>query len=591
MRPGTPVLILSLSAIALAAVVSAEPMDASRFMPVEEIRPGMTGEGFSAFSTGGVERFEVEVIDVLEKSGPHRNLILARLIGPVVEEAGIIAGMSGSPVYIDGRLVGAVAYGWSFSKRPIAGITPIGEMLDVLALPEPPEDVSVVPHARAPMPNEQVSAALRMDGFEPSRLQRIRVPLLVCGFADEAVAQIAERFTPLGLDVIQGGGEPRSGRAPTGEIKGGDPIAMPLVRGDASIAVYGTVTYVEGDRLVAFGHPVFHTSSQRLPLSRGRVSGVLPSMYQSFRFTSADEPIGFFYADRWPGVAGKIGDPPSMLPVELVLTSPDGETRFNYELARDHLLTPGLLESVTLNSILSWLTRGGLNTIRTDVRVHLDTGTTIEHRDLIATMNAPMVLAGQVSAPVSAIFNNPHVVPGVERVEIRAQVDDGVRISSIDRIELLDGPLHPGDVMHVKVTLRPYRDDLRTELLELKIPAGTPTGAAYLKVCDAVSMSEWDRERAPTKYIPRDYTRFIERLKDFPSHNIIEARLYVEGASLVLKGEELGDLPPSVASALAGARVAGGRSIADGIKVASAALELDEHVLGCQTLPVELEEK
>ncbi len=582
------------SLLGLVAPVLSEPAAAAadlNIMPLEDVRPGMTGEGLSAFSQEGLERFDVEVIDVLRNTGPHRDMILARLGGAVVEKAGIIAGMSGSPVYIEGRLVGAVAYGWTFSKEPIAGITPIAEMLELMSLPEPPEPLPAVPEAHTPIPMAPTPGSLLGTGLREGAFERIRVPVVVSGFAPDAVAQISERFAPLGLEVLQGAGERTGGEGVIREIRAGDPVSIPLVRGDASVAAFGTVTYADGDRLVAFGHPVFHMAGERLPLAGGRVIGVLPSLYHSFRFTSATEPVGFFYADRWSGVAGRIGDPPPMLPVEIHLDSADGAKQYRYEIVRDRFLTPALLQDVVFNSVVSGLYRAGLGTLSTDLQVHLETGTVIRHRDMMATLNAPEILAQQVASPVAALLNNPHVVPRISRVEIQGRVDGEVRIASIDRVELLDRPVRPGDRIRVKVTLRPYRGGLRDRLLTLEIPSSAPTGEAILKVCDAHSLAEWDRERAPDKYVPRDYAQFLERLRDLPAHNVLVAKLYVEGAALVIGGREFRELPPSVASALGDVQVAGGRSVAEGIEVTSAMAELEEHVVGCQTLSVELEER
>lgn len=585
---GSRCALLAFSVGLVATPASRAELDRTRFMPVDEIRPGMTGVGYSVFSNDGRQSFRVEIIDVMRKSGPNRDLILAELEGAVVNEAGIIAGMSGSPVYIDDRLVGAVAYGWSFAKRPIAGITPIGEMLEVMTEPVPEHTYTgMAPSPTAPLPIEIANPEVIRRGGTGT-LSPLSVPLLASGLGASAVSVLSDTFAPLGIQVVQGasGGETTLEEPSFGP---GDPVSIPLIRGDASVAVFGTITYADGDRLVAFGHPVFHMGGQRLPLAGGKVMGVLPSQVQSFKFSSSAEPIGYFFTDRTPGAAGRIGDPPPMLPVTLTMRSPWGEEVYAYEVVRDRFLTAPLLQSISMNTLSSRLNRSGLGTMRTDVRVFLNDGAVIEHTDIVATINAPEMLAFHAAGPVSQLINNPYVEPSIQRLEIETRLDEGVAISAIDRVDVLTTRIHPGDRIQLRLLLRPYRGDMKTITMSVEVPASTPPGPALVKVCDRVSLNEWDRERSPDKYRPRNYGDFLSQIRDFPAHNQITARLYARGSALIVAGRELPALPPSVAGALQSVSVTGQRSLADGIELAHTTIELDEHIVGCHTLAVEVE--
>jgi len=590
---------------------------AEPIMTVDEIKPGMKGVGYSVFSHAGRVSFEAEIIDVLKNSGPRRDLILAELRGDTVEEAGIIAGMSGSPVYIDGRLIGAVAYGWSFSKRPIAGITPIAEMLEVMNAPEPEEDRAHAIDPALPMPavppgnaafgdahgdpfpstSEVISrlsaappATTAGDGLVP-----LRVPIVVSGLSGTGVDALRRALAPLHLEVVEGvsgiASTSAGGVDDSGDLGPGDPVSIPLARGDASIAAFGTVTYNDGTRLIAFGHPVFHTGGQRLPLASGRVIGVLPSQSQSFKFFTASEPVGYFFADQTPGVAGRLGNPPRMLPVTLALESPSGVESFQFDVARDYFLTAPIIQALVGGTVSAHAFKGGLGTITTDVTMHLKDGSTVDFHDVVATLSPSDQTALQTSAPISLLFGNPYGEPAVERVELAARIENDVRFSAIDAVEILDQRVRPGDTLHLRMILRPYRGQRREELVSIDVPPSMPIGKAILRVADRVSMDDWDRERAPEKFRPANLGAFLDRLRDLPAHNEIEVRLYVAGSSFVVSGEEMPPLPPSVRRALGSVQTSGPRAVVEGVEVASRTVELDGHVLGSHTLSLEVENR
>jgi hypothetical protein len=318
---------------------------------------------------------------------------------------------------------------------------------------------------------------------------------------------------------------------------------------------------------------------------------VLPSQYQSFKFASAAEPVGFVYADRATGVAGRFGDPPAMLPLEVTLESPEGVRVFRYEVVRHRFLTTPLVQAMAFNTLVSSLYRSGFGTVATDVAVHLNDGTVVRHRDLLATVSAPEVLASQAATPLAALIDNPFADPGIARIELRSRVEADVRFAALQEVRVLDQPVRPGDRMRIELTLQAYRGESTREVIEVAVPATAAPGALTLKVCDEVSYEEWDRERAPEKYRPRNYDEVLAALRRLPRHNRIVATLFQPGTALIVDGRELRNLPPSVERALTKIRVAGTRTTADGLVLSSAALDMNEHVLGCQSLTVQLEER
>lgn len=563
----------------------------ARFMGVDEIQPGMTGVGYTVFAGHERVSFDVTIIDVLHQYGPKRDLILAELHGPVVEEAGIIQGMSGSPVYIDGRLVGAVAYGWAFSKRPIAGIQPIAYMVEMMQGPVPELDDHAALPGDGSLPGPEVEEALRASlgpDLPRGALSPIRVPLLVSGLTGEGVAILEEALGPKGMSVVQAaGGAMEPGTSPT-TFAPGDPVAVPLVTGDASVAAFGTVTYAEGDRLVAFGHPVFHTGGQRLPLAGGRVVSVLPSQMQSFKFSTAGRPVGYFYSDRTQGAAGALGTPPAMMPFSIELDGPTGQNTFEYEVVRDRFLTGAMVQSIAASTVASRIYRSGMGTLETDLVVTLADGREIHHRDVVATMNPPDNVAYEAAATLSTLLANPYAETQVKGVRLKATLREEVEIFGIDRVEILSRAVYPGDDLRLRVVLRPYRGERVEKLVTVHVPETTEPGDVLLKVCDRLSMEAWDRERVPDKYRPRDLDDLVESLRSRPSHDELEVRLYGQGLSLVVAGKEMPSLPPSMRHALSTSSVSGSRSLADGVEIATTVVPIERHVVGCHTLVLEV---
>src|SRR5437899_6794594 len=335
-------------------------------MGVDEIRPGMVGIGRTVFDGTHVEEFKANILGVLENIiGPHRNLILARLEGGPLAHTGVIAGMSGSPVYVDGKLIGAVSYALgSFSKEPIAGITPIAEMTDSTSFGDVRPIGSKVkveyPLTRdgltaafrkalnwnrpfADRPDETqlagVSAVAGLGGSQLGTLLRpIATPLVMSGFEPDLGDVFGSAFREQGF-IPTGGSAAgfRAGEAPfEGPLKPGDAVGVMLVSGDLQLGGTGTVTHIDGDRVYAFGHPMYNLGPTEFPMTRAYVYTVLPSLFSSMKLSSTGEIIGTFLQDRATAIAGRLGPGPRMIPVTISLESKRAPKRtFKYDVVID----------------------------------------------------------------------------------------------------------------------------------------------------------------------------------------------------------------------------------------------------------------
>ncbi len=387
-------------------------------LPPGALHAGQRAVVHTVFAGDSVETFEAEIVGVLPGGRAEGDLILARALGPRVEATGVAQGMSGSPVYVDGKLIGALSSGWAFSKEPVFGITPIGEMLAVLDQPESPAtpetpgpvgvdptpvsrarfrefrwaDADTTPLEPAPAASERASShpwlalPLSVSGANPAAMSTIRALFEPEGFAvvpggrDPAVRPASERAS--GPAAVPATGtrpprrprEPAAPRAPNAEQPGaahaptlgpGDAVAVDVLRGDLNFSAIGTVTYRDGDRVLIFGHPFFQSGEVRLPLSTARIATILGNVNTSFKLGIAGTPVGTATQDRRAAVAGRLGAPPPLMPIRVVVRGAGPrEQRFAFESIDDRSLLPQLLTAAVLNSLLESGGSGLMQTIR-----------------------------------------------------------------------------------------------------------------------------------------------------------------------------------------------------------------------------------
>jgi hypothetical protein len=399
----------------LALTLTATSFAQTAFLPVDQIRPGMKGTGRTVFEGTTIDEFQVEVLGVLKNANPKQDLILARLSGGPLERTGVIQGMSGSPVYVDGRLIGAVAFAFPFAKDPIAGIQPIGQMLSIL---------DQQPTSPTPKPVSAISASESPAAFIYGMLQRIQqgrsfadvlfpqmtntslnsasllgiqTPMFISGVSGAAIQQFAPFFNAFGFSPVQSGGSGSAqnvGAIPPRRLEPGSPVNAEMVRGDISVSANGTVTHVDGNKVYAFGHPFLSAGPMNLPMSTAYVIGVLPKLDASFKLAVPMDVIGAFQQDRSTGIYGNMGAKPDMIPVSLtVKSSMNTVNKYNYEVANDKFLTP-LLMNFTLFSAITASERGnGEMTLDITGKVHL--------KDL-EPVNIASVFSSDVNGPVIA---------------------------------------------------------------------------------------------------------------------------------------------------------------------------------------------
>src|SRR5712692_5021276 len=431
---------LFLAAILLVADGAVAADDKPQVLPLAQIKPGMKGFAYTIFAGDQVEKFDLEVIGILPNlMGPKHSIILVELKGPKVEHTGVVAGMSGSPVYIEGKLAGALSLKFGiFTKEPLAGVTPIENMLEVESAatrqtaqgtfasePAPFASASAEPAASAAPPQYPIPAevAQQVGTGTGGYLAPIETPLVFSGFHPAALGRFAGQLSAYGMVAAQGG--TTAPQADDAHIQPGDMVEMGLVQGDLSIQAACTVTALVQERVLACGHPLFGFGSVTLPMSRGRVLTTLSSEFASTKIVNSGGVIGTISQDRLTAVMGKLGPAPRMIPMDLSIVTPSGQKQFHFELIENAKLTPLLVAITTFNGLVSNTVYSEGTTFRLtgDIDIAGHTRVSLENMFAPTDFFIPdgVFVAGTVQNVFARIFSNPYESARINRIALHVE--------------------------------------------------------------------------------------------------------------------------------------------------------------------------
>src|SRR5215470_6692550 len=385
-------------------------------IPVTQIHAGMRGVAYTVFQGTKPEPMDVEVLGVLKNAnGPKGDVILVRLGGVKAEYTGVVAGMSGSPVYFDGKLAGAVAFRiGEFSKEPIAGVTPISEMLEISALDSAPTSVPVqaksVPSFAAKTSGPGL-ASVNAQNFA-NYLKPIETPLVFSGFSEEAVQKFAPQFASEGIVPVMGVGSASEVKQPDPLVPG-SAVSAVLVRGDMDIAATCTVTYIDAEHLLACGHPLMQFGMVDLPMTKAQVLATLPSPLNAFKIVNATEPVGAFIQDRHNGILGEFGKTPEMIPVTLTIHGGSSAKEFHYEVLNNARLSPVAISTTVYNALHGVNEYGDETTYAMKGAISVQGFPTVKLEDMFAassdgTQPAAMLAANAIGGSFGRIYDNPY---------------------------------------------------------------------------------------------------------------------------------------------------------------------------------------
>lgn len=560
-----------LGLLALTSVAVTAPAEAARnkteSMPVSEIRPGMKGYAVTVFSGSQTDRFEIEVVDTIPNYLPKQDAVLFRATDPRLEHSGIVGGMSGSPIYVEGKLVGALSYGWRFNKDPLGALTPIENMLQVGELPYRPD---VLPYAKprgrsrkgaaawadvmlgldtSPLPPRRTADELDMStGLAP-----LAIPLSVSGLGMESTRMLADTF---GMIPVRGGsgGSPSDDPPPKKVWKPGDAVSVVLVRGDSSVAGNGTVTWVspKGDRLLAFGHSMFNDGPTNVPMADARVHTIISSVERSMKVSSPLSIQGLMYQDRQAAIALRTDLRAPMIPVTTTIQGPDPDLlprRYDNEIAVGVDLTPNLV-GVILAEAVDEAGRDATEVVlQVDHEISVETSQGIRDVKLQEEVFFAGGLIGRMMgrsrgvAVLSALLDNDFEAAKIREIRHDIRLEYGSPVEQIKAVRIQQDEVKAGDLVHLEVVMRSYKGDERTEILPLRIP----DDAAGEQVQIEVAGGDFVR---PYRPIPDDLDDLIDSLEaPYPSRTMV-ASIYRQGEGLSSKHGLMHDLPDSVLETL-----------------------------------------
>jgi hypothetical protein len=604
------------AALALAIGVLATPHAQTTMLPLEEVRPGMVGIGRTVFQGTELEDFKVHVLGVMRNViGPKRSLILARLEGGPLARTGVIAGMSGSPVYVDGRLMGAVSYSLGqFSTEPIAGITPIAEMIDATMIGGPARTMRPV-SIDAPFTPAQLldiwsrdlnraqpfvtdpSQALLVSGAATdltrvgAMLRPIAVPMTASGFDASVIDPLSPSLTAAGFVPMSASQAPapRVSASDDRPLRPGDAVGVGLLTGDFELGATGTVTHVDGDRVSAFGHPLYNLGPTQFPMTKATVQVVLPSLMASSKLASFGDVIGTVQQDRATAIAGRLGPAPSLIPVTITLNSDRAPSKtFSFGVVRDFTFTP-LLTYLSVANVLQSYERGAgpaSYAIRGSASIRQQGDLSFE--DIFTGEQPAGGAAAYIAGPLTALLKNSGEPVDVEKISLTIDATEHQRSARIERVWLDTTRPRAGQKAVVHVALRSARGEEIVRQVPIEIPSNV-SGSLQLVVADAARTTADDRRDTRGADLQR-VSQLMRTFNRARKNNRLYVRLTSPDSGAVVNGEPMAGLPPSVLAVMEADRNSGTVSSLRSMTRGEWEVALDVAVTGSRQLTLSLDQ-
>jgi hypothetical protein len=562
----------------------------------------MRGVAYTVFEGVKPEAMEVEVLGVLHNvNGPKGNIILVRLHGQKVEYTGVVAGMSGSPVYLDGKLAGALSFRiGEFSKEPIAGVTPIADMLEINALDRSPaEETSAAKQAlnmaasKSGSPGESTGwQALEKDSSVKdfsNYLKPIETPLVFNGFSEQAIQLFAGQLGAAGVVPVMGAGSISNDKQPE-PLVGGSAVSAILVRGDMDIEATCTVTYVDPQRLLACGHPLLQFGSVDLPMNKAEILATLPSPLNAFKIVNTTEPVGTFVQDRHTGIMGVFNRQPEMIPVTLSIHSNTGVKQFHYEVLNNPRLTPVALMVTVFNALHGVNEFGEEITYRLAGSIGVKGFPDVTMKNMFApgesAQPAAMQAAMSLGERFGRIYDNPYNAPAIAGVNLDFDLVRERRWARLESARTDVTEARPGDEVILETVLAPYRGERIVQQIPVKIPTSASKGTLRILVSDGDTLDRIGHGN-PAFGRKLDLASTIAVLNKEHSNNRVYVSLLEADPEARVADKVMPTLPISIMNVMDGMRgnqemVVSGESSVD----ETATAPLDYVVSGAQLLTI-----
>ena len=586
------------------------PASGSRFLQVSEVREGMKGTAKTVFRGNRSEEFNVEILGVVPNwIGPGQDMIIGKLSGANAERTAVFAGMSGSPVYVNGKLLGAISYSFPFAKEPICGITPIEQMVSVME--RSPGKLSDSKQGRSISYSDLLSdiwkpkfsglsrSALASGFSNDSRLMAvaghtfvpIATPVTFSGISQQTIDAMAPELMKAGILPVAAAG----GSGPIRPMKeftdttllGGDSVVVQLARGDVQIAAAGTVTLRDGKKIYAFGHPFFSLGSSDLPMAESHVVTVVPNANNSFKLSVADAPVGAMTQDRATAIYGELGQAPRMLPVKITLTTSRGrKEEINFESAFDELLTPLIVSAGVANTLGAHERSVGDSTIEINGEIRVKGNDAVKINRRFTGPQAPVFAASAAASSLAALLRANFEGADLTGIVLNMTAIDESKTAVLERISVDRKDVRAGETIEVTAFERTQSGQIITRAIPIKVPADTAPGNLSIVIGDGNAV----QQNTPiTQFVPKTAADLISTINRLKRSDRLYAVVSRTSTGTVIGAKELPNLPPSVLATINNDRTSGGSKPTVQTIVAEMELPAGEYIVsGSHTLTIEV---
>jgi hypothetical protein len=558
MRKLTPINIIT---ITLMVLFFSFCLQAVEIMKLSEIKAGMEGVGKSTLKGTTAETYTFKVLGIIENFAPNKNLIIVKLDSPELNSGGIVSGMSGSPAYIDGKLIGAIAYGFSFSRQPIGGVTPIEDILQTAEYETPTFtiDISTMKvefdkknlSMIADLVQEQLAKRLSFtanEAFSP-----IRLIGAYRGFKPAAFSYLTALKPVFSLGK---GASIASTKKITAKnqvedllkISPADTVSIPLIKGDLEFAAYGTVTHVDGDKVYLFGHPFFNLGTVDFPLHKAEVISVVPSVQESFLLTTSKQMVGRVLQDRFSSVMGEVGKLPYMIPMKIFLKNRNRQ--FNVEMVHHSLLTPVLSALSIFNIFSSEYQQVGFQSVKVDGKIFIEGEKNIVIDDLFTGTDSYTELSNLLLVITYFLMNNNEKNIKIQKINFELGGSEILRRANLENVLIEKKAYLPGEIMNITVYLRNERGKAYSETINIKAPNLKAGSEFYLLAADSDRMGQFDARNIRSSYFPTKLSFLIRAINNLRKNNRLYFKFMTPASGLFVKGHEYPNLPPSLKNVL-----------------------------------------
>jgi hypothetical protein len=580
-------------AVVLSSSTLAQTQKPVETMPLEQIHAGMRGVAYTVFQGTKPEPMDVEVLGILKNAnGPKGDIILVRLGGAKAEYTGVVAGMSGSPVYLNGKLAGAVAFRiGEFSKEPIAGVTPISEMLEISALDSTPTAVPVeaksVPSlaAKTSGPGSPSTSVQNFANY----LKPIETPLVFSGFSEDAVQKFASQFASNGIVPVMGVGSASNAKQPDPLVPG-SAVSAVLVSGDMNIAATCTVTYIDPTHLLACGHPLLQFGAVDLPMTKAEVLATLPSPFNAFKIVNATETVGSFVQDRHTGILGEFGKQAEMIPVTLTIHGGTTPKTFHYEVLNNARLSPIAISTTVYNALHGVNEYGDETTYTMTGAISVQGFPKVKLQDMFTSADgmqpAALLAATAIGGSFGRIFDNPYSTPEITGLNLDFDITNDRRWARLESARTDVSEARPGDEIMVEILLRPYRGEAVIEHVPVRIPTSASKGSTlHVLVSDGDMLDRL--RRGPNAAQKLDLASTIGVLNKQHVNNRVYVSVLDEAPEAMVADKVMPALPLSVMNVMDGMQGSQNMTVLGESSVSETETKpLEFVVAGAQLLPI-----